>query len=779
MYCRKIIVSLFLMFLSIGAFAQKRPMFVLNGQIKDAATGEALQGATVYVKEMEGGTVTNDYGYYSLELPDGKFSLRFSYVGYKNFLFRLTMKADTTLNVELKPADEQLQEVVVKGESARENVVSTQMSVNKLTSKTLQSIPAFMGEVDLVKALQLLPGVKFVAEGSSGFSVRGGSPDQNLITLDEATVYNAGHLMGFFSVFNSDAVKSVKLYKGDLPAAYGGRLASLVDVRMKEGNNRSFHGQGGVGLIASRLMLEGPIVKNRTSFMVSGRRTYADLFLKLSNNDQINKNSLYFYDLNTKMNYTVNNKNHLYLSGYFGKDVFKNDFFRMNWGNATGTMRWNHLFNKKLFSNFTLVLNRFNYNLGIPESNPRAFLWQSSLTDYNFKGDFSFLLNAKNKIKFGFASVLHDFFPGKITGTGSQSVIDEYALDNQYALESGLYVSDSQKIGSLLTVNYGLRFSLFNNIGKGISYHFDATGLVSDSVVYAKGSFYNTYNGLEPRLGLVYQMTENSSVKASYTRSFQYIQQAQNSTAGTPLDIWFPASPNIKPQIGDQIATGYFRNFRDDMFVTSAEIYYKWIKNAIDFKDHAQLLLNKYLEGELRTGKGSAYGFELMARKNSGRLTGWVSYTYARAYRTINGINHGNRYSATYDRPHSVSVVLNYTLNKQISFGMNWVFLSGQPVTFPVGKMQVGNTTIPIYSGRNKYRLPDYHRLDLSFTWTEKTKPHKRWHSEVNFSIYNAYDRKNPWVINFKTDADNPNDTYAEMTYILGFIPAVTYNFKF
>ena len=754
-------------------------MFVLNGQIKDATTGEALQGATVYVEELEGGTVSNNYGYYSMELPANTFSLRFSYVGYNNFMVTLTMKADTTLNVELKPAKEQLQEVVVKGESAHENVVSTQMSVNKLTSKTLQSIPAFMGEVDLVKALQLLPGVKFVAEGSSGFSVRGGSPDQNLVTLDEATVYNVGHLMGFFSVFNSDAVKSVKLYKGDLPAAYGGRLASLVDVRMKEGNNQSFHGKGGVGLIASRLMLEGPIVKNRASFMVSGRRTYADLFLKLSKNDQINQNKLYFYDLNTKMNYTVNTMNHLYLSGYFGKDVFKNDFFRMNWGNATGTMRWNHLFNKKLFSNFTLVLNRYNYNLGIPKSNPRAFLWQSSLTDYNIKGDFSFLLNAKNKIKFGFASVLHDFFPGKITGTGSQSFIKEYALNDQYALESGLYVSNSQKIGSLLTATYGLRFSLFNNIGKGISYDFDSSGLVSDSVVYAKGSFYNTYNGLEPRLGLVYQMTENSSVKASYSRAFQYIQQAQNSTAGTPFDIWFPASPNIKPQIGNQIATGYFRNFRDDMFVTSAEIYYKWIKNAVDFKDHAQLLLNKYLEGELRTGTGLGYGLELMVRKNSGKLTGWVSYTYARAYRTINGINHGERYSATYDRPHSISVVLNYILNKQISFGMNWVFLSGQPVTFPVGKMQVDNTTIPIYSGRNKYRLPDYHRLDLSFTWTEKTKPHKRWHSEVNFSIYNAYYRKNPWVINFKTDANNPNDTYAEMTYILGFIPAVTYNFKF
>ncbi len=751
----------------------------VNGQIKDSESGEFLAGATIFISKTSSGTVSNEYGYYTLNLPVGKNHIRYSYIGYNDSNLIVQINSDTTINVELKPLSEQLQEIEIKVQSARENITSTQMSVNKLTAATIKNIPAFMGEVDLVKALQLLPGVKFVAEGSSGFSVRGGSPDQNLVMLDEATVYNAGHLMGFFSVFNSDAVKSVTLYKGDIPAAYGGRLSSLVDVRMKEGNSKQFHGQGGVGLIAARLLFEGPIIKNKVSFMVSGRRTYADLFLKLSSDANINRNQLYFYDLNTKLNYSINENNHIFFSGYFGKDVFKNNFFQMNWGNATGTFRWNHLFSKKIFSNFTFVVNRFNYNLGLAETNPRAFMWQSSLTDYNLKGDFAWLLNSNNKIKFGFSSIYHNFFPGKITGIGTQAVISEYALDNNYALESGIYMSDEQNVGARFTLRYGLRFSLFNNIGPGISFHFNTYGNVTDSTVFGKNKFFNTYWGLEPRLGILYQLNENSSLKVSYTRIFQYIQQAQNSSAGNPLDIWFPASPNVKPQIGDQIALGYFRNFKKDMFETSVELYYKTIENAVDFKDHADLLLNKYLEGELRFGKGYGYGLELMVRKNGNKISGWISYTYSRTFRQIKDINNGIPYPATYDRPNDFSLVMNYHLNTQISFGLNWVFLSGQPVTFPVGRMGIGNTIVPIYSGRNEYRLPDYHRLDLSFTWSEKQKAKRKWHSEINFSIYNAYNRKNPWVINFKTDPNKPNLTYAEMTYILGFLPAITYNFKF
>ncbi len=777
---RKTAVVILLFFLPLWLQAQKKKGTVtLNGTVTNATGGEQLEGATLFFVELKTGTSTDEYGRFSVTIPKGNYRVRFSYLGYKTQTLSLLLEKDSTVNIALQPAEQNLKEVEIKGESARDNVQSVQMSVNKITAKELKTIPAFMGEVDLVKALQLLPGVKFVAEGSTGFSVRGGSPDQNLVLLDEATIYNAGHLMGFFSVFNSDAVKDVKLYKGDLPPAFGGRIASLVDVRMKEGNNKAFHGKGGAGLISSRLLLEGPMVKNRASFLVSGRRTYADLFLKLSKDEKINRNRLYFYDLNLKMNYIVNNNNRLYLSGYFGKDVFKNEFFKMNWGNAVATLRWNHLFSKKLFSNFTFVANRFNYNLGIPETNPRAFLWKSSLTDYTLKGDFTLSVNGNNRIKWGFSSVYHNFYPGVIKGTGSESFIGEYALQSQYALESALYAGNEQKIGTLLTLNYGLRLSLFNNVGPATVYRYDAEHNLADSTVYTGSTFYNTYAGLEPRLGLVYRLSENSSVKASYSGGFQYLQQAQNATAGNPLDIWFPSSPNIKPQKGDQIAFGYFRNFRKNRFESSVEVYYKRIRNAVDFKDHADLLLNKYLEGELRTGKGIGYGVEFYLKKNTGKLTGWLSYTFSRAFRVIEGINNGDPYPATYDRPHDVSVVLNYRFTPQISAGAAWVYLTGQPVTFPVGKMQIDNATIPVYSGRNQYRLPDYHRLDISFTWTEKQKPHKRWHSEVNVSVYNAYYRKNPWIINFVTDSEDPNVTHAEMTYLLGIVPAVTYNFRF
>lgn len=776
---KKIIILIILVGVLPPLIYAQKGNIMLSGFISDQSSGEHLPGATILVKNINKGAATNTYGYYSISLPADRYQLVYSFIGYANVEMSLDLTKDTAINIELSITSQHLEEVEITDQALHENVQSSQMSVNTITSKTIQSIPMFMGEVDIIKALQLLPGVKFVAEGSSGFSVRGGSPDQNLVQLDEATVYNAGHLMGFFSVFNNDAVKSVTLYKGDLPAHYGGRLSSLVDVRMKEGNTKQFHGNGGIGLVASRLTLEGPIAKNKASFMVAGRRTYADLFLKLSKNETLKKSALYFYDLNAKVNWSVNQRNHLYLSGYFGNDVLSSEQFKMNWGNTTGTLRWNHIFHEKLFSNFTFVANRFNYSLGIPEGNVQAFLWESDLTDYTIKGDFTWYANNNNTVRFGVSSIYHDFYPGKIEGLGDSASIGTYSIPNNYAIESGIYVSNTQKIGALFTLKYGLRLSMFNNIGPGTVFTYNDLGQVSDSTEYPKREIYNTYVGLEPRLGIVFKLNEISSIKASYSRNFQYIQQAENSTGGSPLSIWFPSSPNVKPQIGDQFALGYFRNITKGLLETSAEVYYKNIQNAIDFRDHADLLLNKFIEGELLIGKGWSYGIELMLKKATGNLSGWVSYTWSRTFQQINGISNGDPYPASYDRPHDFSIVVNYNLGKQISFGATWVYLTGQPITFPIGRYVYGNTVIPVYSERNSYRMNDYHRLDISFTWRDKDKPGKKWHNAINVSIYNVYNRKNPWVINFQSDPTNPDVTYAEVTYLFGIIPSITYNFSF
>lgn len=760
-------------------FGQSTKKVTLSGYITDNKDGESLPGATILIKELKSGTASNSYGFYSITVPSNHYTIIISFLGYTDRLFELNLSNDTTINIEMVSSSEQLNEVVITEQSVNSNITNSQMSVNKISSKTIQAIPALMGEVDLIKVLQLLPGVKFVAEGASGLSVRGGSPDQNLILLDEAIVYNSGHLMGFFSVFNNDAVKSVELFKGDLPAKFGGRLASLIDVRMKDGNIKEFHGNGGIGLISSRLMLEGPIAKNKASYMIAGRRSYADLFLRLSSNENIRDNILYFYDLNAKVNYNINEKNRIFLSGYMGKDVFRNGMFGMNWGNSTGTLRWNHIFHEKLFSNFSFVASRFNYDLGISEGNERAFNWGSSLTDYNLKSDFNWYFNSNNTITFGISTIHHTFFPGTIEGTGEESFITKYSLPDNYALESAIYIGNEQKISSLFVLKYGVRISMFNNIGPSTVFNYDTDGNPVDSTAYSNGDFFNTYTGFEPRLGIVFILNEISSIKASYSKNIQYMQQAHNSTAGSPLHIWFPASPNILPQIGHQYALGYFRNFNDGIIETSAEAYYKITNNAIDFRDHAELLLNKYIEGEMLIGKGWSYGVELMIKKNNGKLTGWASYTLSKTIREIPGINNDNPYPAPYDRPNDFSIVVNYNISNRVSVGGIWVYSTGQPVTFPVGRFEYDNTIIPVYSERNSYRLPDYHRLDLSVTLKGKFKPGKKWRNEFNISVYNAYNRHNPYMINFQSEPGNPDVTYAEMTYLFGIIPSFTYNFKF
>jgi len=753
--------------------------FTISGYISEKQTGEKLIGATVYISETQGGTVSNLYGYYALSLQPGIYTITFSYVGYQLQKHSVNLNADQTLNVELVSGGELLDEVVISGERLDKNVRANEMSVIKMESKTIKEIPALFGEVDIIRALQLLPGISTLAEGSTGFSVRGGGPDQNLVLLDEATVYNAGHLLGFFSVFNNDAVKDVTIYKGDIPAANGGRLSSLLDVRMKEGNSKRFSGTGGIGLIASRLTLEGPVFKDKTSFIISGRRTYADLFIPLFGNQDLNGSKLYFYDLNAKLNHTIDDNNRIFISAYLGNDVFKNEFAGMNLGNTTTTVRWNHLFSKNVFSNFTLLRSSYKYELGTPSGNANSFEWNSKLLDYTAKADFTWFLNPDNTVKIGASAIYHTFNPGSAQGIGDEALFTEYVLPKNYALESGAYVSNEQKIGTLLTLKYGLRFSMFQNVGPTTVYDFDENYETIDSTVYAKGDFFNTYMHLEPRFGFTYMLNEVSSIKGSYSRTVQYLQLAQNSTAGTPLDIWFPASPNVKPQICDQGAIGYFRNFMNNSLEVSVEGYYKTMQNTIDFKDHAELLLNKELEGELRFGTSQAYGLEFLVRKTRGKLTGWIGYTLSKAERTIAEINDGETYVAPYDKPHDISVVVNYDLNARLNFGANWVYSTGLPVTFPTGRAIYGNKVVPIYSDRNAYRMPDYHRLDISVTLKEKEKPGKKWHGEWNLSVYNAYARKNAWSINFVQDENDPYTTYAEKTYLFSIIPSISYNFHF
>ena len=776
-------LSLFLagvaLFPSQAEEAPERNPVTVSGYVRDASTGEMLIGAAVALRSSGGGTLTNAYGYFSLRIQSGQHTVGFSYLGYEMTTLNIALARDTIISVELKPLDLMIGEVVVRGENMNDNLLKPQMSVTRLDIRNIRQIPAFMGEVDVIKAIQLLPGVQATSEGGSGFSVRGGSPDQNLILLDEATVYNPSHLMGFFSVFNNDAVKSAELSKGDIPAEYGGRLSSVVDVRMNDGNMKQFHGQGGIGTISSRLMLEGPLQKDKSSFMLAGRRTYADLFLLLAKDEQLRDNSLYFYDFNGKANWVINDRNRLFLSGYLGNDIFKSDNFGVGWGNQTATLRWNHLFSNAQFANFSVIYSRFSYSLGIPRKQPNSFDWSAQMRDVAFKGDFTWFATPDISLRYGFSGTWHTFLPGRVKGTGTDSPWVTFEVPRNKAIEGGLYVSHEQKIGNTLVLKAGLRFSIFGNVGEATVYNYDSNFEITDSTSWDSGQIFNTYAALEPRLSLAFRFSENASLKAAYTRNVQYVHLARNSTAGTPLDIWFPSSPNVKPQLGDQYSAGIFRNFPVQGVETSLEAFYKTNRNAIDFRDHAELLLNDNLEGELRFGRAWSYGLETFVRLTEGRLTGWVSYTWSRTFREIPLINQGNKYPASYDRPHDVSIVLNYGFSRRLSAGMNWVYATGSPVTFPTGRFVIGNTVAPVYSNRNAWRLPDYHRLDLSATLTGKGKPGRKWQGEWNLSVYNAYYRKNPWVINFVSNPDRPNETYAEMTYLFGILPAISYNFKF
>jgi hypothetical protein len=751
----------------------------MSGTISDAENGEDLIGVNVFVPSLNTGASTNVYGFYSLTLPKGKYEIEVSYLGYETVKMTVDLSENSKRNVRLTTLTKTLQEVVVTGEQQNVNVARAEMSVERLSAKEIKSLPAMMGEVDLIKAIQLLPGVQSVSEGSSSFSVRGGGHDQNLMLLDEATVYSASHLMGFFSVFNNDAVKDVKLYKGDLPAAYGGRLASLVDVRTKDGNSQKFSGVGGIGTISSRLTLEGPIAGDKMTFVLSGRRTYADVFLPLAKEQRVKDAKLYFYDVNAKLNCKVNDNNRLFLAGYFGRDVFASEnLSEMDFGNKTLTVRWNHIFSPKVFSNFTLIGSYYDYATEIDMNESIAQDWKSTMRDMGGKADLSYHPDPQNNVKFGYGFMHHAIARGTGGGVGENSIIRRFELPEDYAIDHAVYASNESTLFRKLTLRYGLRFSLFQNLGND-DYSYRYVDYESaDSTFREKGKVYNTQWRLEPRVGVNYMFNEKHAIKISYSRSAQYIQLASNSSAGSPVDLWFYASENVKPQISDQFAFGYFRNFYDNMFESSVELYYKNLTNVVDFKERASLFVNSRIDGELRFGKGYAYGAELLLRKNKGALTGWIAYTYSRSFRKIDRVNNDEWYRSPYDRPHSISVMLNYDFQPKWQFSAGWVYATGIPVTYPLGRYQIEGLYVPIYSKRNEYRYPDYHRLDLSAT-LKLSKPSNRFRHELNFSLYNAYGRKNPWTVYFKQDEENPDRMKGEMMYLFSVVPSITWNFNF
>jgi hypothetical protein len=779
-----VVFALLLVVVSTMSLSAQSIRYTLSGYIKNAVDGENLIGASVYVDELQTGTASNHYGFYSITMPAGFYQLTVNYVGYQSAQIAITLNEHTTLDIELQPRREILQPMVVTGESSTENITSREMGSVKMDIRAIEKIPALLGEVDVIKAIQLLPGVQSAGEGTSGYSVRGGSKDQNLVLLDEATIYNASHLLGFFSVFNNDAIKEVKLYKGDIPARHGGRLSSVLEIQQRDGNMKEVSGRGGIGTISSRFTLEGPIKQDKSSFLLSGRRSYADLFLKLSGRDDLKNNQLYFYDLNTKINWIVNPKNRLFFSAYSGRDVVSiassDDFppFRMGWGNNSVTLRWNHLFSPKIFSNISLIYSRYDYRLGI-DDNVQGFEWKSMMDDFSLKADFVWYPMPDHIIRFGVQTTYHDFWPGFAQGLGDEAIFGELKIPGYKAFQHAFYLSDDYQISDQIAINYGIRYSIFQNAGPGTIYRFDDTFEPLDSVVYDRGDLFHRYSGWEPRVNVVWQLNSRSSLKSSYNRTIQYIHLASNATIGSPLDVYLPSGPNIKPQTSDQISLGYYRNFISNTFETSIEVYYKQMDNQVDFRDHAELLLNPRIEGEVRTAEGEAYGMEVLIRKQEGRLTGWVGYTLSRSTRVSPWINNGNPYLSPYDRTHDISVVVSYEIKQNLSASATWVFATGSPVTFPTGRFVYGNMVAPVYSDRNSYRMPDYHRLDLGMTWDPVAKKKRQWKSSWTLSVYNAYNRHNAFVINFVQDKSVPGMMQAEMIYLFPIIPAITYNFRF
>lgn len=769
-----------LLFFTLGLVAQQKGR--VSGVVRDAETGETLIGVAIYSAELKTGVVTNEKGRFEIDLPTGNHKLQFSYVGFETYEIVVSIgQKPKTLNVKLQPEVTRLSEVQVTSQKPDRNVSEMAMSVQSLDMITIKKIPALMGEVDVIKSIQLLPGVQAASEGSSGFSVRGGGTDENLILLDDAPIYNASHFLGFFSVFNNDVVKEATLYKGDIPANYGGRLSSVLDVKVKDEMPKKLSGQGGMGLVTSRLTLETPLFENQTSLLLGGRTTYAGLVIPFMGDD-VKGSDIYFFDLNAKVTQRINDNNRLFLSAYHGRDRFQvMDLMGLGYGNSSATLRWNHIFSDRLTSNLTMIGTKYNYVIDI-WFDPYDFTLkagsQSAALDY----DFTMLWNENHTSRWGLSSSFLSLEQGQLEDRGGALAqylnLDSMTVVRRKALDHALYFTHDHTITPRFSMRYGLRLSCFQNIGAEDFYVFDENYQVTDTIHYGKGEIFNTELHAEPRLASMFRIDEVSSVKASYSRTFQYVQVASAATGGLPFDVWFPISPNVKPQRCDQFAIGYFRNFHNDAIETSVELYYKNLKDVMDFKDNAMTYGNVLIDGELRIGKGRSFGAEFLVRKNTGKLTGWISYTYARTYRTIPGINFGEEYRSPYDRPHNFVIVANYDITPRLNVAANWIYNTGQPVTYPFGQYTMGGVTYAIYNGsRNESRYPAYHRMDLSMTWQLPKRRWKLWDSELNVSVYNVYAHHNTWAVTFAQDGEGGVKT--QRMYLFSAVPSISYQFKF
>ncbi|WP_457289278.1 TonB-dependent receptor [Pedobacter sp. UYP24] len=762
--------------LLFSKFTYAQSNYTISGLITDASSGETLIGASIQVSgTVKTGVVTNSYGFYALSLPQGEYEISVSFISYKTQVQRITVKNNQKLNVALAE-NNQLTEVVISSIKKDENVSSAQMGLQKVNVREISTVPVLLGERDVLKTLQLLPGIKSAGEGNSGFYVRGGSTDQNLILLDEAPVYNASHLLGFFSTFNSDAIKDLSVYKGGMPAQYGGRLSSVLDIRMDEGNRKTYGVEGGIGLISSRLKVDGPIVKNKGSFMISARRTYLDAFLALSPDSSLRGNTLFFYDVNAKANYQLNERNTFYISGYFGRDKLGiSKSFGFNWGNATVTARWNHLYGSKLFSNTSLIYSNYNYVIQ-NKNDVNNFEVNSSIKDYNLKQDYEYNVNSNNSLKFGINAIHHNISPGKLTASKSSS-INQTTAEKRNGVELAAYMSDECKVSDHFNIVSGLRLSSFSLLGPGNFRNYDADGNTISTLTYGKGKIIKTYLYLEPRLSASYQLSSAESIKAAYTRNVQHIHLMSNSTTTSPTDVYILNSNNVKPELSDQLSTGYFRNFLNDSYEFSVELYYKSLENQIEYRTGTDLRGNNNVEADLLYGKGRAYGVEFFLKKRYGKFNGWIGYTLSRTERKFDQLNNGDWFYAKQDKTHDLSVVGIYKPGKRWSFSSVFVYNTGNAVTYPSGKYQINGRTVFYYTEKNGYRTPAYHRMDLSATL--EAKPGKKLQSSWSFGIYNVYNRQNAFSIDFKDDPDDATRTQVVRTTLFGIIPSVTWNFKF
>lgn len=775
LYFKNTLLTAFLL-LSCTYSAIAQDSYTVNGVVRDSLSGETLIGVTIkFTGKTQKGTSSNAYGFYSYKLSDGEYDLSVSYIGYRSLNRSIRINSDTRIDLVMVP-DNILDEIVVLSEKRNDNVVNAQMGIAKVNLSEIRNVPVLFGERDVLKTLQLLPGIKSAGEGNSGFYVRGGSTDQNLILLDEAPVYNASHLLGFFSTFNSDAIKDVSVFKGGMPAQYGGRLSSVLDIRMNDGNKKEFTADGGIGLISSRLKLEGPLVKDKSSFMISGRRTYADAFLAFARDSSIRKNTLYFYDINAKANYQLDDRNTVYLSGYFGRDELGlNQAFGFDWGNTTATLRWNHLYSKRLFSNSSLIYSNYNYVIEnfLEENN---FKVNSSIRDLNLKQDFQLALNNSHNLHFGLDLVHHTISPGSITANEVSSV-NQVTVEKRKGTELAAYLSDEWEVNDKLNIVYGIRGSSFFLLGPGNFNNYDQEGNTSSAKNYDPGEIVKGYFNVEPRLSASYLINSITSLKGSYTRNTQNLHLMSNSTATSPTDLYIMSSNNVKPELSDQLALGYFRNFMADKYEFSAELYFKQMKNQIEYRSGTDLRGNTKVESDLLYGQGRAYGIELFVKKRFGKFNGWIGYTLSKTERKFDDINEGNWFFAKQDQTHDLSLVGIFKAGPRWTLSSAFVYNTGDAVTFPAGKYQVNDKTIFYYPERNTDRMPDYHRLDLSAT--REAKPGKKLQSSWSFGIYNVYNRKNAYSIDFRDDPDNSSKTQVVRTTLFGIIPSITWNFKF